>query len=176
MAVVFPFGAILLILFVFYATFMVVAQFILGKALIVISCIALGYYAFKMASELEKKTKVHLIGAAISSCIFGFSFFGAALSETACDDFYIGKVFGSGYGPIQSGATITHKNYSKVCSEFVGFAYACRQYEECKAGSSALKPGALFLFGLFCTSLGALIGVFEVLRTQFKPGRSPKLR
>ena len=102
-----------------------------------------------------------MIGGIIFTSMLAFFYYRSTLSDSACDSYYIGKVFESEYETKQSGTTITKENYPGVCY-FPGFKQACKQYEECRRISPTFQPLALFLFGLLCSSLGAVVGLLKL--------------
>lgn len=163
-------GAGLISLFVFYLIFALTAQFVIGQIAILIGSIALGVLIYRLCSEMEGENRTYLYGSIILSVLLGLLYYNAVLSETACDNYYIGKVFNSGYGAQQNGASITKENYSEVC-HFSGLSYACSQYMECKSGLTALKPLALFFFGLLCSSIGCTLGMLKAV-SKIKPNKS----
>jgi hypothetical protein len=152
-------GGALLVLFLFYFVFMLVAQFIIGQILIVIGSIALALLAHSICKEVAAKNLFKFFTCLLISVLLGIGYYNSLFSETSCDNYYMGKLNNSGYGPEQNGVSISHDNYSKICN-FPGFRHACSQYDECRSGLTALKPLPLFLFGLLCASLGSALGLF----------------
>jgi len=151
-------GGALLVLFLFYFVFMLVAQFIIGQLLIVIGSIALAFLARSICKEVAAKNLFKFFTCLLISVLLGIGYYNSLFSETSCDNYYMGKLSNSGYGPEQNGVSISNDNYSKIC-HFPGFRYACSQYDECRSGLTALKPLPLFLFGLLCASLGSALGL-----------------
>jgi hypothetical protein len=153
-------GGAVLILFLFYFVFMLVAQFIIGQILIVIGSIALAFLAHSICLEVAVKNLFKFFTCLLISGFLGICYYNSLFSETSCDNYYMGKLSNSKYGPEQNGVSISHDNYSKICNfEFQGFRHACSQYDECRSGLTALKPLPLFLFGLLCASLGSALGL-----------------
>lgn len=154
-------GGALLVLFLFYFVFMLVAQFIIGQILIVIGSIALAFLAHSICKEVAAKNFFKFITCLLISVLLGIGYYNSLFSETSCDNYYMGKLSNSGYGPEQNGVSISYENYSKICN-FPGFRHACRQYDECRSGLTALKPLPLFLFGLLCASVGSALGLLPL--------------
>lgn len=162
-------GGALLVLFLFYFVFMLVAQFIIGQILIVIGSIALAFLAHSICKEVAAKNFFKFITCLLISVLLGIGYYNSLFSETSCDNYYMGKLSNSGYGPEQNGVSISYDNYSKICN-FPGFRHACSQYDECRSGLTALKPLPLFLFGLLCASLGSALGLLPTGKLNIAKG------
>jgi len=164
-------GGLLIVLFLFYFVFMLVAQFIIGQILIIIGSFSLAYLAYSICSEVATRNFYRFVTCLLISVLLGIGYYNSLFSETLCDNWYMGKLSNSRYGPEQNGVSISHDNYSKICNfEFVGFRYACSQYEECRSGLTALKPLPLFLFGLLCASLGSALGLIPIGKLNITKG------
>jgi hypothetical protein len=154
-------GGALIGLFLLYFLFMFVAQFLIGQLLIFFGALYLGYFVYNLCLDFEKPKRIYKIITILISGLLVLAYVAALNSESYCDGYYIGKVFKSGYGPEQNGATVTIENYSNICG-YPGFSHACRQFEECRRGTVVLKPLQLFVFGLLCASIGSVLGLIKI--------------
>lgn len=151
-------------IFVSYFIFTLVAQFLVGQLAIAAGSLMLGVLAYQIAVEAKDKIYRGLIISFGLMLLLLVSYYFAFTSKTACDGYYIGKVFEKSGELIQSGAEISASNYSDVCYS-PGFRHACNQYNECNQKFAALRALPLFLSGLLCILVGAITGL---LRASWK--------
>jgi len=165
-------GHSLLALFFAYFLFMIVAQFLVGQLALVAGGVYLGIQTSRNSSDFTSPGWRSFLVASSVGALLGVALVAAVGSGTACDSYYIGKVFGSGYGPEQNGAMVTAENHSNVCS-FPGFRHACSQFDECRKGVAFFRPLPIFLFCLLCVAIGAAIGLRPGREAQQNPSIAP---
>jgi hypothetical protein len=158
-------GAALLLIFVMYFVYMVVAQFVIGQLALIFGAIYCGVQIKRTVTDFLGRSYRNFFIALIVTLLLFVALIAAVGRDTACDGYYIGKVFGSGYGPQQNGTTVSADNYSQVC-HFPGFRYACSQFDECRSGVPFLRPLPIFIFGLLCAGIGVVFGISPFAATS----------